>query len=678
VKWPEEERREDDYHCQYQQAAKTTIGRYQSAHWRRAAVTSTRKLVEENLKKAKSTSNLPCPPDNEQLCAWLQAEDRRDAVNALRQDDKNNGRSMGGALLAEAAGALFCTHPTVSCWQMVGQIIGEDLAARKVLVELVKHRMSKRPSLRENILKVARKIVQPVERDPGESSYRNDHAAIAEMHRRWKANPDLHEIWFGLHALGHIMPFRRDWYIFDLLLELDTAFAAELIEAYEEPYQPAMILGFGTLTPSRRFSDWGQLMEAALPAFDANGAWNGRVLLPLLLLAAQDAMRSRLGSRGTKEDMAECNGASLADLTKAVASALWKRPDGGAAALRWGGWLFRSMMVALDGDRVSFPGDADSRARPDWLIVQTLMRSSNSTACLDLRPTDVAPEDELCLEAVRILAAGEHDCAVPGRALLLWMLPDKAEDFLGREGKRRRDLPSLFVTWGKRADAFGTRVLASALFDHDVATTFADMWHRTLTLREIVEHGDAFRSDDNAYDDYARDASKTLRFVIALGINLIDYVQDVHQTVTFEDRHATMLSLFSTLHDATREMLAIDPIGRQDMENIHDHLCVRRFLYEETQMRDRAFAAPLADMDQPTAGDLLYERCETSREFFGTLRMLLINGISRERIERALESVGVRLDHLIEQAKRLNVIEHERGIDLTGLDTATLSSWEGA
>ena len=516
MKWPREERGQGNLN-RHQKAVDSTVVRYLAAPWRRGAVTSIRKLVENRLEEAKRANKIPDPPDSKQLREWLDTQGLSDIVDVLLQGESNIGISLERALIAEAAGGIFCTRPTISHWQMIGQIIRNDPVAQRVLVDLVKRRTSKRPNLCEGIRKIARTIVQRFEQDLDRSANRNDHETISEIHRQWKAKPDLNEIWFGLHMLDYSDHSRRDWYIFDLLLELDTGFAVELIEELNEPYQPALILRFGALDPSRRFSDWLRLMEAALPAFEADGAWNGRVLLPLLLLAAQDAISSGQGNRNESHD------APLAEFVEEVASALWARSDGGAATLRWGGWLFRSTMSALESERVPSPHDTNGRAHPAWLTTQALMRSPASTVWLDLRPTDVAAKDELCLEAVRILAAQEHDRSVPGRNLLFQMLPNKPEDFLeGKNGRRRRELPSLFVTWGKRADAFGTRVLAAALLDKDVAATFTDLWHRTLILREIAGHSHTFQPDENTYCDYARQASETIHFIIALGINLID------------------------------------------------------------------------------------------------------------------------------------------------------------
>lgn len=670
MKWLEEEQDEDGYPDRYRRAADAAIVRYQSATWRKAAVASTRKLIDYRCKGVNRTGELPRPPDNEQLRDWLDKHALSDIADMLLQDDINNNMSLGGALLAEAAGALFCNSPTVLRWQIAGQIIENDPVARRVLVNLIEFRMSKRPGLREDIRKVGRDIVRRVEQYPGRSAHRDDRPTFSEIRRQWKAKPDLREIWFGLRALGSTMPFRKDWYIFDLLFETDTAFAAELIEAFGEPYQPALILQHGAVGPMRRFADWERLMEVALPAFEPDGTWNGRTLLPLLLLSAQDAMGSGIGYRNEGDDVLERHDARLAELAEAIVSTLWTRSDGGTASLRWGGWLFRSAMSALDGEQVPFPCDVDSRARPAWLTIQAMLRPPAATAWLNLRPADTAPEDELCLEAVRILAAREHNRVAPGRELILQTLPDEPEEFLeGMEGKRMRELPSLFVIWGRRPDALGTRVLAASLLDADVATTFADIWRHTLTLREIAEHSHAYQTVDISHDDYARRASETIRFIISLGINLIDYVQDSRQQASFSDRRAVTLALFSTLYDATREMLAIDPIGRRDLASVHNHLVVRRFLYEGENSGDKTVAAPLTEAIRPTAGDLLYERCEVSQSFFDSLQTLLINGIERDRIERALAGVGVRLDHLVEQAERYNLIENTRTIDIRGLKT---------
>lgn len=666
MKWPDEEQREDDYPGQYWTVAGRTIERYQAAPWRRAAVASTRKLIESCLRTAKDSAETPQPPDGEQLREWLDEHNLSYVTDALEEGDSHNGVSIRDLLLVEAAGIVFCNRPTALNWQMVGRLIGRDPAARRILVDLVEHRMSARAGLREDIRKTARGIVERFKQKPSSQTHRSDHATVAEIQRRWKAKPELHEIWFGLRSLGYIMPYRSDWHIFDLLFEIDIDFAAEQIEAYGEPHQAALILQFGALDPNRRFSDWIRLANCALPAFEVDGTWNGRVLLPLVLLAAQDAFRSGQDYRSDDQPETERNDARFAALAKAIAEALWARPDGEAATLRWGGWLFRSTMSTLDAERLPFPHDLSSRARPIWLIVEALLLSPASAKWFDLRPTDVAAEDELCLEAIRILAARDHGHRMPGRDLLFQMLPDEPEDFLdGEGGKYRRELPSLFVIWGNRADAIGARVIAAALFDQDVAFTFAELWRRTRTLREIAEHGHAFRSDEQAFDDYARRASETIRFVIALGINLLDYVQDERQPVAFDDRRATALALFSTLHDATREMLAIDPIGRRNLVSLHDHLCVRRFVYQQVSSEGRSAAAPMTSTDQPTMGNLLYERCEIGRSFFEGLQMLRANGAQIEHIKGALESVGLRLDHLVEQAQRLNAIEHSRAINLT-------------
>ena len=274
MKWPEEERSEDDYPSLYCKAVGLTIERYQAAPWRRAAVASVRKLIESRLGAAKAAGEIPRPPDSEQLREWLDEHQFSSVVDALQENDSHNGISTSNLLLAEAAGILFCNRPTVSNWKMVGQLIGRDPAAQRVLVDLVERRISARPALREDIRKIARIVVERFKQEPHGHAHRSDHAIFAESQRQWKLKPDLHEIWFGLRTLGNIMPFRSDWHIFDLLFETDMEFAAKQIETYGEPYQPALILQFGALDPNRRFADWLRLTNCALPAFNVNRLTN--------------------------------------------------------------------------------------------------------------------------------------------------------------------------------------------------------------------------------------------------------------------------------------------------------------------------------------------------------------------------------------------------------------------
>jgi len=488
------------------------------------------------------------------------------------------------------------------------------------------------------------------------------------MHRRWTTRPDLHEVLFGLQGNQNVMPIRRDDYIFDLLFEVDTAFAAELIEEYKSPYQPAIILEFGACVPRRMFGHWERLMQHAQPAFEEDGTWNNRILLPLLLYSAQDATRSNPVHQDETEDGEDIYTAEITALAECVSMTLWKRPDGCAAALRWSAWLFRSIMSTLDSEGATYPRDIHSRAFPEWRIVQAAVEPQRAANWLEHTHQDVESEDELCVVAVKILAAHKHKLPVPGRKLLFEMLPDEPEEFLEcTNGKRLQRLPSLFTIWGKRADAFGTRILSAALFDGRVAENFGKLWNRTLVLREIVEHSLVFKEDTEGQDDSRSRASETIAFVVSLGINLIDYIQDKRDEFEIEDRHRETLSLLSIMHDATREMIAIDPIGRGRMQHIHDHLCVRRLLYEAPQVGEPIGAAPLYETDCPTAGDLLFERSEISRSFFNCLQMLLANGVTRERIKQALSEVGLRLEKLVEQAQTLNVIEHNRKLNLEGL-----------
>lgn len=665
MKWPEEQATEDRRQA-YLQSAKLSFDTYKAAPWRRAALASVRRWLDHAVMVARKDGTRARVPSIDMLRDCLREHDLYEAAAAIADGNLQMGLSLAPPLFAEAAGLRFCARPTLTNWLLVGDAIADDLVAHEVLIGLVRERTAKRPGLRDDIREVARSLVRDVNNQTDGATYERNAEAYRLIVERWRAEPNLKDIWFGLRGLQYVTPFRADACIFDLLFETDPDFAAELIEAYNEPFQPALILQLGETNPGR-FADWGRLMSLAKPAFDASGAWNGSVLLPLLLMRAADALRGPFAWSNDDRAIANERDTYRQKLAEAVATALLERADGAAAGLRWGGWLFRMTLRDLDADGAAFPERPESRGRSFWLMLNTLARSSASPAWLQARPPDMSADEEFCVEAMRILAAFAHDLAVPGRDLLVEMLPDNPEAYLdGRAAARIRELPGLFVAFGKRPDALGPRVLAAALLDADVVETFRAFWRRTLTLREIAEHSDAFRIDDAWADQSVRTAAETLRFVVALGINLIDYIEDQEQKLAVGDRRAAALGLFALVHDAARELLAIDVVGRRELAAHFDHLCIRRFTYEN--INERRIAAPLTPVDEPTAGQMLAQRCEISREFFDSLQMLRANGISAERIREALENVGISLRRLVGEARRLNAIEVERRIDLTGFD----------
>jgi hypothetical protein len=665
MKWPDERQAEGGYPGRYREVADAFVADYFDLPWRVKGVASTRKAVRQSLLKANWVKGVPRPPSREQLQEHLNFSGLSVLSERVSSDDPYQGKSLAGALLAEAAGSEFCSRPSIARWRLAGQVIGEDPVARAVLAMTVKSRVQKAPRLLEDIKRIARELVRLGTENPGDLAVESEKARVIELHRSWRAESSLNDIWFGLRLGQYIMPFRSDWHIFDLLFEIDMPFAAELIDEYEAPFQPAVILDWGACHPRRKYAHWKALMETALSAFEENGRWNGRFLLPMLLYTAQDAVQSAGIVRTEIDGAGMIDDDQLTELVESIAAAVDARPDGCAAAFRWGAWLFRQTMNAQQREASSRPYGQDHLM---YQLLDALVQRKSSARWIEFPDTGVPHEDELCVEAVRILAAKTHGLPVPGRELLIQLLPNEPEEFIeGENGDRMRALPSLFTLGEGRPDALGPRILAAALFDANVAGTYADLWRRTLTLREIVEHSHAYHAEGDGLRDVASRASETIRFVVALGISLIDFLEDKEQEAEVPDRRAVTLEMFSLLHDALREVLQIDAIGRRHVESLHNHLCVRRCLYEAGRPRSERFAAPLSTPDFPTLGDMLVGRFETSESFFSCLQMLLANGVERTRIEGELHDVDIDLDKLVDRAKRLNGIEKFRPLNVTGL-----------
>ena len=206
-----------------------------------------------------------------------------------------------------------------------------------------------------------------------------------------------------------------------------------------------------------------------------------------------------------------------------------------------------------------------------------------------------------------------------------------------------RKLPALFTTFGDRPDAIGTRVMAMALAfgPDDPVAAFRDLWRRTIVLREIAGHGTPRTLEDVGDLGMSRRASETIRFVIALGINLLDILQDGRSGIVLADHRGAVLDLLGLLHDATREARAIGGLILPGKERVSDHLVVRRFLYEREHVRgakavEVTVKVPLDEADAPTAGDMLFDRVSISPAFFQTLSLLRANGVDWDRVMRAL------------------------------------------
>jgi hypothetical protein len=474
-------------------------------------------------------------------------------------------------------------------------------------------------------------------------------ADLAEHARQWRQNPSLLELWWGVRAAQYLRPFRSDHLIFDLLFATDISFAAQLLESYPSPLEPKLIFDLGWHGPRSSFAIWKGLMEAARLAFDADGDWNGCFLLPLLLRIAQDEL-------GQEADEAE-----RATVVDEVRRVLFQRSDGPPAALRWGAWLFRTSMRRLN--RSQHEPAAGKESAPDWRLTEALFKSPQAGIWQQTQPRDCPAEEEWCLAAMRILAANCHDIVLPHIDLLAEALPREPEAFLdGPDGARLRELPSLFVHLDGRPDGLGFRILALPLVSV-AAKQFSALWQQTLALREIVEHRTLSFDEGDAADDAARPASEMIQAVLSVGLCLVDLVQTPANTVSSGNPHTKTLSLLRTLHEATSEMLAIDPVRARNWELLHDHLCARRLLYEERSTVASGIAAPLKRTDQPTLGELLASRLGLSLSFLNCLRTLRANGVEVDRIREELAAIGVDFELLLRQIAQHDAIEATRKID---------------
>ena len=663
--WPRERWSARHRHEDVRADVKEFATAYLVEPWRTKAVKVARLLVRDHAAAPRDEDSWPRAPSPEALAERLHEADLTEVAALVEASDRYGSSRHAGAILGEAAALHFCAAPSLTHWRLVASIFENDLFALEVVVRTFHAGIARTPSVGTKLRGIARRIVSRSVREPAGHLRAEEVDFLKRQQDKWHLVPSLRDIWFGLRAMDHVMAHRPDDFVFDLLFRIDTAFAAELIEEYGAPYLPSLVLRFSAFDPAERYEDWALLVKHAAPSFDEDGSWNSRVLLPMLLGMAHDALRGAGPHLDAPEEEVERYDAETKALVMAATGRVLERPDGAAASLHWAAWSYRSTLASLHDEGRAFPHEA-SRGRGTWMVCEALAEDGRSTTWLGMRPGAEAEDEPLTFEAVRILAAAEHGMEMPPSSALHSCLPDTPEQWLdGPSADRLRERTQPFTTWLHRPDALGVWTLARPLFGPHAVRELGALWRRTLPLRELMEHR---RATDDRRDGAqpAFDAASIIRLVASLGIALLDGVQDNRMNFG-SNRQRACHELFDLMYDITRELLALAGPYNRDETQLHDHLIVRRMVYDEAHPNNADLAAPLSDPTIAPVREMLSVRLEVSPSFFDCLGTLRRNGVALDRIEDALRKAGAEPEHLLTQAQRWNAIEAQRQIETAPL-----------
>jgi hypothetical protein len=489
---------------------------------------------------------------------------------------------------------------------------------------------------------------------------------LPQLRDAWKANPSLYEIWSGLRRAGSAF-FRDDDGVLRIVGELDPAAFLELLTIFDNPYPVMAALQMDRAAWS--FERWQKLFALAPAAFTDDGKWNRSTIAPCLLVIAHDRLLQGefgVGPHAT-DDMLVANTTELNELAAEIASAVATRQDAAGCARRWATWLMRLCVTGARNQNPPFPADLRSHGFVESVLTRALGKSLPAEVWRPSFSSDAELWEDWCYRCVLVMIAAEGVVSMPPADPFLEQWKLQPEDWAGRRGRELKERASLFDTFGKRADAYGTRLLAIPLAESPFPQEiWRQLWVETATLREIIE----FRDPDNNENDGwggASAAGRLMQVVFGLGLMILDSLFDRNRKVQ-NNRQSVAAEVFGMLADAVREMVAIDRISFGYWQEAIRHLAIRRAIWADAREDS---AASFDVHTQPNFEDFLTDLSGNTEQLFVLLQMTLRNSVPKEQVQHAIIEADIDLGFQIAFAERLIALDRRRAsISVEQLDVA--------
>lgn len=489
---------------------------------------------------------------------------------------------------------------------------------------------------------------------PSKSDRTNEERARAWGY--WSERQDkLEEIWWGLRGWDGLMNYEAELPLFQVFCKLEPDDFIRTISRSTNPYLVSALLsvvGIGALSP--RFSEWKRMIAAAPVAFEDNGKWNSSVLMPLLLVEARNQLLLvRQNFRNpdlTPEELDEIK-QETTSTAELIVTALAARQDAPAIFSRWTPWLMRKILRQASKEIA----DVKSSTFVDETLIDAIGRKLGNSVLPQAGPDNAPLWEAWCYRCVLASFAYNGHIQMPDWTGFgdEWNL--SPEDWAGAKGHLLRERASLITTLNKETPGVAANLLAYPITQSTSPVgTWISLWNDAVTLREIVEFGDA----DATKDEYSSrsEAGRLLLLLFRIGLAIFD--QGAARSSDNNSPEARSLaSLFNALHFATHEMREIDStLSHDEWFSIAQHLAVRRMIWEgpscneSTSGNFQVFKAS----DAPTMSDILADAKGNVVELVGILQSLLINNPDVSRLKAGLNSASIDLSNIVHLIRSLN------------------------
>ena len=576
--------------------------------------------------------------------------------------------TSGENLLALACAEALRATTSADMWEHVRALRWHSGALEQHLGISVAAIAQADPLFKERFLAVAKDVVEIAATSPGRRAIAREQATARQSHDDWIKNPSLTALWQLTIQHGAQSVDRDDDGILSIVADIDIGAFVELARIFKTPY--AVYSALFRSGASWSFERWQGMLAASPPAFDENRCWTGSTLAPLLLGIGLDQLRFPLRADASDDEVAEAT-KEATDLTNEIAKIVAARPDGAPCAERWAAWLMRSSMAGVSDQATPHPTDLRSGGYVAALLLDTLAR----TPLKNWSPISCAhaePWEPWCYRAAVTCVALIQQQVLPSTQdfLIEWDLTP--EDWTLERGQRLRAHASMFEVFGKRPDAYGTRVLALNLVEADEpASLWRQLWRSANTLREIVEFGDQDDEFGGGWQGRS-DASGLLKLVFGLGLMMVDHLITPSRDLIC-DRRAALESILPALIEAVREMTAIDSLNTIYWKECARHLAIRRAVW----LSGRAAAQGLGDiiilddLTAPTLADFVSDLNGDTEGLLGFIDAAVRNGVDRSALKTALNEAAADLNSEILLAERLLELAPKRaGISAAQIELA--------
>lgn len=465
----------------------------------------------------------------------------------------------------------------------------------------------------------------------------------------------LEEIWWNLRGWHGFMNYEAELPLFQVFYRLNPDEFISTISSSSNPYLVSALLfvgGIGAFIP--RFSEWKRMVAAAPRAFEDDGKWNRSILMPLLLVEARNQLllvRQNLQNPDPSPDELSAIKHEITSTAELIVTVLAERHDAPAIFARWTPWLMRQVL----GQTAKEIADAKSAAFADDALIEVIGRKLGDSSLPQTSPGDAPLWEAWCYRCALASFAHNGYIQVPDWASFgdEWSL--SPEDWAGTKGYLLREHASLIVTLNKEIPGVAANLLAYPVTQSCFpGETWIRIWKDAVTLREIVEFGDA----DAVNDEYSSrsEAGRLLLLLFRIGLAIFD--QEAARSSDNNSPEARSLaSLFNALNSATSEMREIDStLGHDEWLSVVQHLAVRRMIWESPSVNENAagnFQVFKAN-DTPTVPDILGDAKGNVIELVGLLQSLLLNCLDVSRLKANFNSASIDLSEIVQSIRALN------------------------